>query len=64
MNTSDYPKLYSWTQIKVKERLVVRKDIDVNEQMAGRHDIAEILLKVTLNTKKSNQINQPVLSPL
>jgi hypothetical protein len=33
MNTSDYPKLYSWTQIKVKERLVVRKNIDVNEQM-------------------------------
>jgi hypothetical protein len=24
----------------------------------GRHDIAEILLKVALNTKKSNQINQ------
>jgi hypothetical protein len=23
----------------------------------GRHDIAEILLKVTLNTEKSNQIN-------
>jgi len=24
----------------------------------GRHDIAEILLKVALNTKKSNQFNQ------
>jgi predicted negative regulator of RcsB-dependent stress response len=24
----------------------------------GRHDIAEILLKVALNTKKSNQIRQ------
>jgi hypothetical protein len=24
----------------------------------GHHDIAEILLKVALNTKKSNQINQ------
>jgi len=33
MNTSDYQKFYSWTQIKVKERLVVRQDIDVNEQM-------------------------------
>jgi hypothetical protein len=25
---------------------------------SGRHDIAEILLKVVLNTKKINQINQ------
>jgi hypothetical protein len=27
----------------------------------GRHDIAEILLKVVLNTKKSNKINQIIL---
>jgi hypothetical protein len=26
----------------------------------GRHDIAEILLKMALNTKKSNQINQVI----
>ena len=24
-------QLYTWTQIKVKEQLVVRKDMDVNE---------------------------------
>jgi hypothetical protein len=27
----------------------------------GRHDIAEILLKVVLSTKKSNKINQIIL---
>jgi hypothetical protein len=27
----------------------------------GRHDIAEILLKMVLNTKKSNKINQIIL---
>jgi hypothetical protein len=31
MNTRDYPTLHLDTQIKVKEQLVVRKDIDVNE---------------------------------
>ena len=30
MNMRDY-QLYTWTQINVKEQLVVRKDIDVNE---------------------------------
>jgi hypothetical protein len=30
MNTRDYPTLHLDTQIKVKEQLVVRKDIDVN----------------------------------
>jgi hypothetical protein len=30
----------------------------------GRHDIADILLKVALKHQKSNQINQPIhLSP-
>ena len=28
----------------------------------GRHDIADILLKKALNTKKSNQSNQPMLN--
>ena len=31
MNTRDYPTLHLDTQIKVKEQLVVRKDMDVNE---------------------------------
>jgi hypothetical protein len=31
MNTRDYPTLHLDTQIKVKEQLVVRKYIDVNE---------------------------------
>ena len=31
MNMGDYPTLHLETQIKVKEQLVVRKDIDVNE---------------------------------
>jgi hypothetical protein len=31
MNTRDYPTLHLDTQIKVKEQLVVRQDIDVNE---------------------------------
>jgi len=31
MNMRDYPTLYTRTQIKVKEQLVVRKDMDVNE---------------------------------
>ena len=30
MNIKDY-QLYTWTQINVKEQLVVRKDMDVNE---------------------------------
>ena len=31
MNMRDYPTLHLDTQIKVKEQLVVRKDMDVNE---------------------------------
>jgi hypothetical protein len=31
MNTRDYPTVHVDTQIKVKEQLVVRKDMDVNE---------------------------------
>ena len=34
MNKRDYPTLH-YTQIKVKEQLVVRKDIDVNEHEHG-----------------------------
>ena len=34
---------YSWTQIKVKEQLVVRKDMDVNEH--------ERLFNITLGHK-------------
>ena len=31
MNTRDYPTLHLDTHIKVKEQLVIRKDMDVNE---------------------------------
>ena len=31
MNMRDYPTLHLWTQIKVKEQRVVRKDMDINE---------------------------------
>ena len=31
MNLRDYPTVYTQTHIKVKEQLVVRKDMGVNE---------------------------------
>jgi hypothetical protein len=45
MNTRDYPTLHLDTQIKVKEQLVVRKDMDVNEH----ERLSNITLRQKLN---------------
>jgi hypothetical protein len=45
MNTRDYPTLHLDTQIKVKEQLVVRKDMDVNEH----ERLSNITLRHKLN---------------
>ena len=45
MNVNEHKTIqhYTWTQIKVKEQLVVRKDMDVNEH--------ETLSNITLRHK-------------
>ena len=45
MNTRDYPTLHLDTQNKVKEQLVVRKDMDVNEH----ERLSNITLRHKLN---------------
>ena len=55
----DYPTLHLKTQIKVKEQLVVRKDMDVNEHETIKHYTQTyIKVKEQLVVRKDMDVNK------
>ena len=60
MNLRDYPTVYTQTHIKVKEQLVVRKDMDVNEheRLSNCLHLDTIKVKEQLVVRKDMDVNE------